>query len=293
MPDGVIIKALSGFYYVRSGEKTIECKARGRFRHAETSPLVGDHVQITADDRGKGVIEAILPRKNAFVRPAVANIDLLVVIAAAVIPITDPYLIDRVAVIAEHMNCGVLLCINKADLDPGDHLFDIYATTGYPVIRTSAVTGLGMDELRDAIRGRTCAFTGNSGVGKSSILNGLDPAFHIQVGDVSEKLGRGKHTTRHVELFSLGENTYIADTPGFASFDVEQMEPIRKEDLQYLFPEFRPYLGACRFHDCAHLKEPGCAVLDAVSRGKIHPSRHAGYARLYDLYAQRKDWELK
>lgn len=293
MTNGVITKALSGFYYVRSGEKTIECKARGRFRREETSPLVGDRVRISVDAQGRGMVEEIEARRNAFVRPAVANVDLLVIVAAAVIPVTDPYLIDRVAVLAEHVGCGVLICINKVDLDPGDALFDIYSTTGYRVIRTSAATGQGIEALRCAIRGKTCAFTGNSGVGKSSVLNRLDPEFQIRVGEVSEKLGRGRHTTRHVELFSLGEDTYIADTPGFASFDMDRMEHVRKEELQAAFPEFRPFLGQCRFQDCAHLKEPGCAVLEAVERGVVHPSRHASYARLYALSAQIKDWELK
>jgi len=293
MAQGVIIKALSGFYYVRCGEETVECRARGIFRREGMTPLVGDRVEVSLLGGGKGSIDAIGERRNAFVRPAVANVDALVLLCSAVIPVTDPFLADRVAIVAEHSRCGVILCINKCDLDPGDGLFDIYSTTGYTVIRTSAVTGEGLRELREAISGKICAFTGNSGVGKSSLLNKLDPALSIATGEVSEKLGRGRHTTRHVELFSLGDNTYIADTPGFASFDTEMMTPIHKELLQYCFPEFSPYLGRCRFADCAHVKEPDCAVRRAVARGDISASRHESYVRLYEQAALIKDWEIK
>lgn len=293
MAEGVITKALSGFYYVTSGGETFECRARGAFRRDGVSPLVGDRVTFDALKNGKGVINTLHARKCAFVRPAVANIELLVFVASNVIPVTDPYLIDRVAAVAEYAGCGFALCVNKADLDPGDTLAEIYASSGYPVIRTSAVSGVGLDSLRETIRGRICAFTGNTGVGKSSLLNALSPGLSLETGEVSLKLGRGRHTTRHVELFALPEDTYIADTPGFASFDTEMMEPIPKEKLQETFPEFRPYLGGCRFADCAHLKEPGCAVLEAVEAGKIHQSRHAGYARLYALSAQHKDWEIR
>ena len=292
MPQGTIIKALSGFYYVSVDGELISCRARGKFRKEGMSPMVGDVVSINVAN-GSGTVAEILPRRNAFIRPAVANIDLLVVIAAAVIPVTDPYLIDRVAAMAEHCSCDVLICINKSDLNPGDDLFQIYQAAGFHTIRTSAVTGEGIEELRAAIAGKTCAFTGNSGVGKSSILNAIDDRFCIQVGEVSEKLGRGRHTTRHVELFDLGGNTFIADTPGFSSFDNEKTEPIRCEELQYAFREFVPHIGQCRFRDCAHLKEPGCAVLEALAAGEIEQSRHDSYARLYDLASKVKEWELK
>lgn len=293
MEQGIIIKALSGFYYVKSSDKIISCRARGKFRLDGTSPLVGDRVMLDFTDNGNGYIKELLPRDNFFIRPTVANIDYLVLIAANVNPITDPFLIDRVSAIAEHANCKVIICLNKCDLDRADVLFEIYSTTGYPVVRTSTVTGEGIDELRAIIKGKTVAFTGNSGVGKSSILNALCPDFDIPVGEVSEKLGRGKHTTRHIELFDIGDDTYIADTPGFASFDLSQMAPIKKNELQYAFPEFSEYIGKCRFDDCAHLKEPGCAVLEALAVGKIHPVRHGSYARLYDICAQIREWEQK
>lgn len=293
MPSGRIMKALSGFYYVASGDETVACRARGRFRKDGVSPVVGDQVEYALAGDGSGYIVEIAPRKSFFLRPMVANVDLLVLLAANVNPVTDPFLVDRVAVIAEQAHCGVIVCINKCDLDPGDALYAAFSNhTGYPVLRTSAVTGEGTAELAALIRGKTVAFTGNSGVGKSSLLNCLEPALGLPVGEVSDRLGRGRHTTRHIELFDLG-GTLIADTPGFSSFDLTQMEPIRKEALQQYFPEFRPYLGHCRFDDCAHLKEPGCAILSALAAGQIAPSRHESYQRLYALSAQWKDWEHK
>ena len=288
--QGVIIKALSGFYYVKTESGTVECRARGRFRLDGSSPLVGDRVEISLDANGKGRVDKLLPRKNFFIRPAVANIDLLIAVASEVNPVTDPFLIDRVTAFAEHMGCEVLICINKSDAARVSRLRDIYATSGYRVIETSAVTGEGVEELRGCIAGKVCAFSGNSGVGKSSLLNALEPGLGIETGVVSEKVGRGRHTTRHVEIFPAG-GAFVADTPGFASFDMEQLPPIPKEELQFCFPEFGPYIGKCRFDDCAHLKEPGCAVREAMDEGKINASRHLSYARLYEISAKYKEWE--
>ena len=292
MPEGVIIKALSGFYYVRTGSETVECRARGRFRLDGESPLVGDRVEISTDAQGRGRVDRIFPRKNFFIRPAVANIDLLIAVAAEVEPVTDPFLIDRVTSVAEHSGCEVLICINKSDASDCGRLRDIYATTPYRVIETSAVTGEGIAELAECIRGKVCAFSGNSGVGKSSILNALEPSLELKTGEISEKLGRGKHTTRHVEIFPVAGG-YCADTPGFASFDVEQMPPIPKDELQYAFPEFEPYIGRCRFDDCAHIKEPSCAVRAAVEAGEVSHSRYESYCRLYEISAQYKEWEQR
>ena len=293
MINGIIFKALSGFYYVKTADGILECKARGRFRLDGTSPLVGDRVACSIDANGKGRIDKVEERKNFFIRPAVANIDALVFIAANTNPVTDPFLIDRVSVITAEAGCKLMICVNKTDIDRGDDLYDTFTAAGFPVIRTSAATGEGMDELREALSGLVCAFTGNSGVGKSSILNALLPGVNIEVGEVSERLGRGKHTTRHVELYELGNGTYIADTPGFASFEIEMMSTILKEDLQHDFPDLAPYIGKCRFTDCAHLKEPGCAVREAVEAGEISDSRYRSYVRLYDLSAQHKFWETK
>ncbi len=293
MISGRIVKALSGFYYVQTENGLIECRARGKFRLESLSPLVGDIVQIELQGEDRGYVMGIDPRKNWFVRPAVANIDQLVVIASAVIPITDPYLIDRVSVIAELKDVDVLICLNKADMDPADRLYDIYSKAGFRVIRTSAATGLGVDELKQAVAGKLNAFTGNSGVGKSSLLNRLEPGIDLKVSEVSDKLGRGRHTTRHVELISLSFGAYVADTPGFSSFDADQEDPILPERLPYGFIDFADYIGSCRFVNCSHTKEKGCAILQALDDGAICPSRHESYVRLRQQANQIKPWELK
>ncbi len=288
---GRIIKSLSGFYDVHVGDRIITCRARGNLRRTGMSPLVGDTVDISVE-KGRGMVEAIHPRKNCFVRPAVANLDLLVVFAANVNPVTEPFLIDRVAAIAGDQEVPVCICVNKCDMDPAEDLTAVYRNAGYQVVQTSAETGLGVEELRQLLQGKFAAFTGNSGVGKSSILNALAPDLHLPVGEVSEKLGRGRHTTRHVEVYKIGE-ALIADTPGFSSFDTDQMEVILKENLQYAFPEFGQYLGRCQFRDCSHRKEPGCAVTAALAEGKIGKSRYESYCRLYEKAALINEWELK
>ena len=292
MEEYRIIKALSGFYYVQTEDGVVECRARGRFRRQDQSPLVGDFVRITRQG-DKGVLEALLPRKNAFIRPAVANIDQLVVLASCAIPVTEPFLIDRVLAIAQLQNVPALVVVNKDDLAPAQPLAEIYRRAGVPVLVTSAETGEGIEALREALAGKLSCLTGNSGVGKSSLLNRACPQLQLPVGEVSEKLGRGRHTTRHIELYGLGSNTFVADTPGFSAFDTERMELVHKEQLQYAFPEFAPYLGHCQFPDCAHRKEPGCAVRKALAEGKIGQTRYSSYERLYELASQLKEWELK
>lgn len=292
MEEYRIIKALRGFYYVQTEDGVVECRARGRFRRQDQSPLVGDFVRITRQG-DKGVLEALLPRKNAFIRPAVANIDQLVVLASCAIPVTEPFLIDRVLAIAQLQNVPALVVVNKDDLAPAQPLAEIYRRAGVPVLVTSAETGEGIEALREALAGKLSCLTGNSGVGKSSLLNRACPQLQLPVGEVSEKLGRGRHTTRHIELYSLGSNTFVADTPGFSAFDTERMELVHKEQLQYAFPEFAPYLGHCQFPDCAHRKEPGCAVRKALAEGEIGQTRYDSYERLYELASQLKEWELK
>lgn len=291
--QGVIIKALSGFYYVSVDDQIYECRARGKFRKTGESPLVGDKVSILPEGGRNGTVVGILPRSNHFLRPAVANLDALVILASCSIPVTDPFLIDRMTAIAIRQGVSPMVCVNKSDLCAPGPLADIYRAAGFPVVCTSAETGEGIDELWALIRGKTVAFTGNSGVGKSAILSRLCPSREIETGEVSQKLGRGRHTTRHVELYPLGEGTYAADTPGFSSFDLELMDAIPKEELESLFPDFRPYLGCCRFPDCSHRKEPDCGILDAVKAGKICPSRHKSYLRLYEAALLLKPWEQK
>ena len=289
---GRILRSLSGFYDVQTDKGLVTCRARGILRKEGNSPLTGDMVEITVE-KGKGMVEKILLRKNSFIRPAVANIDALVVFAANVNPVTEPFLIDRVAAIAGDQEVPVILCVNKCDLDPAVDLVRIYENAGFTVICTSAETGEGVEALRNLIAGKLTAFTGNSGVGKSSILNRLCPELELATGEVSEKLGRGRHTTRHVQLYKLGEDTYVADTPGFSSFDTDQMDIILKENLQYAFPDFGKYIGQCRFDDCSHRKEPDCAVRSAFEAGQIEKSRYDSYLKLYEKASQINLWELK
>ena len=289
MEQGRIVKALSGFYDVDlGGGRIVTCKARGRLRKEGTTPLVGDQALVE-----NAMVQEILPRRNWFVRPAVANLDLLVLLASEVIPVTEPFLVDRITAIAGSQGVEVVVAVNKTDLSGEGALARIYRRAGYRVVCTSAVTGQGIEELRAMIAGKVVALSGNSGVGKSSVLNRLAPSLCLPTGEVSDKLGRGRHTTRHIQLFSLPDGTYVADTPGFSSFDTEQMEVILKENLQYAFPDFAPFLGRCQFHDCAHLREPGCAVTAALARGEIEPSRYESYRRLYEIARERKAWESK
>ena len=289
---GQIVRSLSGFYDVQTDDGVITCRGRGALRRGADIPLTGDLVEITVE-KGKGMVEKILPRRNHFVRPAVANVDVLVVFAANVNPVTEPFLIDRVTAIAGDQGVEVVICLNKCDLDPALDLAAIYRNSGFTVIQTSAETGDGVEQLRQLLRGKLSAFTGNSGVGKSSILNRLCPSLGLATGEVSEKLGRGRHTTRHVELYDLGDGILVADTPGFSSFDTDQMEVILKENLQYAFPDFGDFVGCCQFRDCTHRREPGCAVAAAVASGGIEKTRYDSYLRLYEKSSLIKEWELK
>ncbi len=291
MKRGRIEKALSGFYYVNIDGSVLQCRARGKFRKEGTSPLVGDWVEVQELGGGEGIVQTIEPRRSEFQRPAAANVDQLVVIASAALPVTDPYLIDRISAIAALKGCQVLVVLNKYDLDPADGLYEIYRSSAIPVLRVSAVTGEGIAALYQALHGKLSVLTGNSGVGKSSLLNALAPQFNLPVGEVSKALGRGRHTTRHVELFPLDDTTYVIDTPGFSSFDAQSLEWELKQHLPETFPEFIPYLDSCRFAGCQHVKEKGCAVLEAVRAGKIPASRHNSYVRLYEELKPLKEWQ--
>ena len=254
--------------------------------------MIGDRVEIEIQPDGTGYMMSIAERRNQLMRPAVANLDQLVVVCAAAPPRTDPFLIDKVTAIAEHKEMDVLIVINKTDIDSGDELFRVYTQAGFTVLRVSAETGAGVDELKAHLKGKISAFAGNSGVGKSSLLNRVDSRFALKVGAISQKIERGRHTTRHVELMKLEDGGYIADTPGFSAFNLEQMDLVLKDDLQYTFREFAPYLNQCRFTGCAHVKEKGCAVIAAVEAGKISKERHESYCRLYDSVKDIKEWSL-
>lgn len=290
---GLIIKGIGGFYYVDTGSGVVECKARGKFRIAEGKPIVGDNVTVERQQDGSGYMLEIHPRRNQLVRPAVANLDQIVIVASEAPPVTDTFLIDRVAAIAEHKGIEILIVINKTDICQGGQLMGIYKNAGFDVLAVSALTGAGIAELCEKLQGKVSAFAGNSGVGKSSLLNRLDSRFGMQVGAISERIQRGKNTTRHVELLHLPTGGFAADTPGFSSFDTGQMDLVCKDDLQDTFREFAPYIGKCQFTGCAHVKEKGCAVLAAVEAGEIAASRHESFVKLYESVKDIKKWELR
>ena len=291
--EGLIVRGVGGLYTVECEGELVDCRARGKFRLDDVKPMVGDRVRILRPEAGEAVIREICERKNSLIRPAVANIDTLVVIASEAPPVTQPFLIDRVSAIAGHKKIGMLICVNKCDIKRGDDLIDTYARAGFRVIPMSAETGEGIEELRSVMTEGIFVLTGNSGVGKSSILNRIDPAWSATVGALSERIGRGRQTTRHVALYRLPTGAYIADTPGFQSFDVERMDLVLKDDLAHAFQEFAKYIPQCRYTNCRHVKEPDCAVIEAVQSGKIPKSRYASYLMLYESMKDIHEWELK
>lgn len=288
--NGLIVKSIAGFCYVEVGEKVYECKPRGTFRKEGISPVAGDRVEVSINGE-KGVVERISERKNLLIRPPLANIDKLFIVSSYAVPSVNTMLIDRMIAIAEHFSIEPMLVFNKADLGDFTDIAKIYSNIGYKTFIVSAETGLGLECIKDELKGSISAFSGNSGVGKSSILNKIMPELALSTGDVSEKLGRGRHTTRRVELFKV-EGGYVADTPGFSSFEITDFELTDKDELMYLFKEFDPYLGQCRFNSCAHITEPGCAVLAGVGSGMISKSRHQNYVLMYDSIKNIKPWEL-
>ncbi|MGI5958860.1 MAG: ribosome small subunit-dependent GTPase A [Massiliimalia sp.] len=292
--EGLIVKALGGFYYVETAEKIFECRARGVFRKRETSPVVGDQVVIEGDEKGKGTVVQIKERKNFVVRPPLANLDQIFIVSSMCEPVPNTTVIDEFIAMSEHKGIEPILVFTKSDLkDPGQ-LEQVYRNAGFQVLCVDNLKGGFEQQAKQLLAGKISAFTGNTGVGKSSFLNALYPGFGVQTGEVSQKLGRGRHTTRHVELYKLEDiDAYVADTPGFSSMDLMQYDVIRKDQLQYCFREFEPYWDQCRFTGCSHTVEKGCAVLEALAEGKISQSRHDSYVALYDQAKQIKDWELK
>ena len=283
--QGKIVKGIAGFYYVHVVESGVyECKAKGVFRKEKIKPLVGDNVIIEAldEEQKTGNITEVLKRKNELVRPAVANIDQALVVFAIVRPNPHFNLLDRFLVMMESKEIPVILCFNKEDIatDPQvKELEAIYENCGYPLIFTSALKDKNIDQVKEVLRGKTTAIAGPSGVGKSSIINILQPEANMETGAISSKIERGKHTTRHTELFPVDAESYIMDTPGFSSLYVNDFE---KEELKYYFPEFAVYEGTCKFNGCDHIHEPGCAVKEAVEEGKIHKVRYQNYIEMYE-----------
>lgn len=291
--EGLIIRSVGGLYTVECEGEPVDCRARGKFRLSELKPMVGDRVLIVRPGIGEAVIREVCVRTNSLIRPAVANIRTLVVIASEAPPVTQPFLIDRVSAIAGHKDIDMILCVNKCDQKRGESLIDVYTKAGFRVIPMSAETGEGIDELRSVMTEGIFVLTGNSGVGKSSILNRIDPTRKAVVGALSERIGRGRQTTRHVELYKLPSGAYVADTPGFQSFDVERMDLVLKDDLAHAFREFADFIPNCRYADCHHVKEQGCAVRQAVEAGEIPESRYESYLMLYESMKDIHEWDLK
>ncbi len=291
--NGVIIKAVSGFYYVVVGNRTYECKPRGVFRKNNDDIFVGDMVKISLLPDGKGVIEKVLPRKNYLFRPPVANVDKMFIISSYSTPAPNTVIIDTMTAIADDKGIEPIIVFNKSDMGSFDEIERLYKNAGFKVFVISATNNVGIDELKSELYNSVSVFTGNSGVGKSSILNALFGANYLKTGEVNEKLGRGRHTTRHTELFSIGNNGYIADTPGFSSLSIEQSDVLYKENLQYAFRDFEEYIGDCRFTSCSHTCEKGCAIIDAVEDGRIEKSRFESYKLLYSELSKRSDWQIK
>lgn len=287
MPHGIIIKGIGGFYYVKAENRTVECRARGKFRNEKITPLVGDYVDIL--EKGNGcMIDKILPRRNVLIRPPVANVDMAVYVIACRSPEPNFSLLDRFLLSAVSQSLDIVLCVNKIDLENIEYVEKLtapYKNTGIKIIFTSTKSGQGIDELKEQLRNRITVFAGPSGVGKSSLLNCLQPSLKLKTGIISEKLERGRHTTRHCELMELQWGGYVLDTPGFSSMDIDTIE---KEQLELLFPEFNEYSGDCKFAGCSHISEPGCAVKEAVEKNEIHPLRYESYVKLYDEISKRR-----
>ena len=289
--QGLLLKGIGGFYYVEAADTVYECKARGVFRKQKITPLVGDTVRITVyDDGQENTIDAIAPRKNFFTRPPVANIDTLMIVVSMLSPKPSLLIIDELIAIAESKAVEPILVFTKTDLEDAKSYIDIYQKAGITAIPVSNTTGEGVDNVRTYLNGKITAFTGNSGVGKTSLLNALDHSFTLETGEISEKLGRGRHTTRQATLFKTCGG-YIVDTPGFSSLDFYKSSKINKHDLASCFREFKPYLGTCQFTTCTHTCDKGCKIIEAVKNGEISSSRHESYVSMYQEIKDIKEWE--
>lgn len=293
MMNGKIVKGIGGFYYVETADGLFECKARGAFRKEKITPMVGDNVSITINTQAENTIDRIEPRRNFLLRPPLANLDQLFIVSSVVDPAVHVLHIDKLTAIAQYKGIACIIVFTKTDLSNAYQEYAaIYRQAGFKTILCDNTRQTGIEEIRALLTGKISAFTGNSGVGKSTILNHLQPGLKLQTGETSKKLGRGKHTTRHCELFQIAGG-YVADTPGFSSIDFEKSEKILKEDLPYCFKDFLPYLEDCRFTSCSHTGDKGCAVCKAVDDGKISESRHSSYIQMYQDVKDVKEWNMK
>ena len=292
LKTGVLVSVLGGFYYVESEDEIYECKARGVFRKKNHSPMVGDKVEFSLQKEGFCAIENILPRKNSLVRPPVANIDTLVIVSSAVDPKPNTFVIDKMTAAAVNKGIEPVVVITKTDLADSEEILNIYRSSKIRTISFSKFDSNEKNEIKSLFPGKIVAFTGNSGVGKSTLLNTLFPQLELETGDISKKLGRGRHTTRSSRLYKV-TGGFAVDTPGFSTVDLERYEIIKKDDLQHCFPEFEEYLGSCKFVSCAHVCEKGCSIIEAVEEGKIQKSRHDSYVAMYNEVKDIKEWERK
>lgn len=288
----IILKGIGGFYYVKIAEDTvIECKAKGKFRNMSISPLAGDIVELDCEQE-TNVITTIHPRKNQFLRPPFANLDLLILVVSTIEPVPNYLVLDKLCAIASHKSAEVAIVITKTDLSGFAQVKEIYEKAGFAVFVTSFKDDTELDGLKELMRGKLCAFAGNSGVGKSTLLNRLFVELSQETNAISQKLGRGKHTTREVEIFDM-KDCMVADTPGFSSIELDRDNFISKDDLPHAFIEFEPFIGRCKFRDCSHTIEVGCAIIKAVKDKEISSSRHDSYMALYERQKGIKDWEFK
>lgn len=290
--NGIILKGIGGFYYVEAADAVYECKAKGVFRKNRITPLAGDHVEITVRENGENTIDVIFERKNSLVRPQVANVDNMLLVSSVVEPNVNTLVLDKMTAIAEKKKIEPIIVFSKSDLADTDELVSIYRQAGFKTFAVGKDTAGDLDEIKSLLSGKTTVLTGNTGVGKSTLINRLAPHLELPTGEISDKLGRGRHTTRQAELFKLFSG-YVIDTPGFSSLDFLSNEVIFKDDLQYYFRELDEYIGKCMFVDCSHTSEKGCAVLEALNDGKISKSRHASYAAIYNEIKDLRHWQVK
>lgn len=290
--NGIIIKGIGGFYYIEAAGELYECKARGAFRKKKITPLAGDNVTITIRDDKENTIDDIKERKNFLQRPPVANIDTLIIVSSVKDPVPSLLVIDKLTAIAVDKGIKPCVVFSKSDLGDTTDLEDVYKKAGIDVASVCCKTGEGVDKVKAMLGDGITVFTGNTGVGKSSLLNCIDHRFSLATGEISDKLGRGRHTTREATLYRVGDG-YVADTPGFSSLDIQETSDIIvKENLPFCFPEFEEYLGKCKFSTCSHTVEKGCLILDALRNGDIHPKRHENYVSMYNDVKDLKEWQL-